>query len=256
MVLDAAGPANVSVDAADAPSDRDLDGALEVMMANDKVEEQTNNGGDARRGNEANPKTETRKTETREEKGLSRRDAVPLTSGTLLPSPFSIMSNFLEDMDRLARGIGFDGPSPSRAQVSARSRGSTSAVWTLPIEVSERDGQLVIVAEVPGMAKDNISVDIDADRVVISGERTEQHEASRGSLYVSERRYGHFARAIVLPPGARPDEATASFADGILEIQVPMATQPGMRRLEVRDGSESKRQKPEAAETKTAPAAA
>jgi HSP20 family protein len=251
MVLDAVGPANVSVDAADAPSDRDLDGALEVMMANDKVEEQTNNGGDGGRGNEANPKTEKM-----EEKRLSRRDAFPLTSGTFLPSPFSLMSAFLDDMDRLARGIGFDGPSSSRAQVPARSRGSTSATWTLPVEVSERDGQLVILAEVPGMAKDNISVDIDADRVVISGERAEQHDASRGSLYVSERRYGHFARAIVLPPGARPDEATASFADGILEIEIPLATQPGMRRLEVRDGSESKRQRPEAAEAKSPPAAA
>lgn len=248
MVLDAAGPANVSVDAADAQSDRDLDRALEVMMANEKVEEQTSNGGNGGRGNEAKPKTEKR-----EEKGLSRRDAFPLTSGTFLPSPFSIMRTFLEDIDRLAR-IGFDDPSSSRAQVSARSRGSASAVWTLPIEVSEREGQLVIVAEIPGIANENINVEIDADRVVISGERVEQQDASRGSLYVSERRYGQFARAILLPPGARPDEATASFADGILEIKIPLATQPGMRRLEVRDGSESKRQKPEAAEAKTPPA--
>lgn len=219
-------------------------------MANDKVEEQTNNGGDGGRGNDANPETEKG-----DQKGLSRRDAFPLTSGTFLPSPFGLMSAFLEDIDRLARSIGSDGPSSPRALAPTRGRGSTSAAWRLPIEVSERDGQLVIVAEVPGMAKESISVDVDADRVVISGERAEQHETSRGSLYVSERRYGHFERAIALPPGARPDEAKASFANGILEIAIPLATQPGMRRLDVRDGSESTRQKPESAEPKTAAAA-
>jgi HSP20 family protein len=221
------------------------------MMANDKVEEQTNNGRDGGRGNDANPKTEKK-----EEKGLSRRDAFPLTSGTFLPSPFSMMSAFLEDIDRLARGVGVDGPSSARALVSAKNPGSTSAAWTLPIEVTERDGQLVIVAEVPGMDKGSISVDVDTDRVVISGERAEQHDTSRGSLYVSERRYGRFARAILLPPGARSDDATASFANGILEIKIPLAAQPGMRRLEVREGGESKRQKSEAAEAKTPHAAA
>ena len=107
------------------------------------------------------------------------------------------------------------------------------------------------------MDKDSISVDIDADRVVISGERIEQHDGPQGSLHVSERRYGHFARAIGLPPGARADEATASFANGILEIKIPLDTQPGMRRLEVRDGGESKpAAKPEATDAKRSPAAA
>lgn len=219
-------------------------------MAKDKVEEQTNDGVDGGRGNDAKPDTDKA-----EQKGLSRRGAFPLTSGTFLPSPFSMMSAFLEDIDRLARSIGSDGPSSPRALVPTSGRGSTSAVWTLPIEVSERDGKLVIVAEVPGMAKDSISVEIDADRVVISGERAEQHDTARGSLYVSERRYGQFARAIALPPGARPDEAAASFANGILEIQIPLATQPGMRRMEVRDGSESDRQKADSAEAKAAAAA-
>lgn len=225
--------------------------ALEVMMANDKFEEQASNGGDGRRGNDANQQTE--KTE---QKDLSRGEAFPLTSARFLPSPFSMMSALLDDIDRLARGIGFDVPSSSGAQGSARSRGSTPPVWTLPVEVSEREGQLLIVVEVPGIDKDSISVEIDADRVVISGERVEQHDTPRGSLYVSERRYGRFARAIPLPPAARADEATASFANGILEIQIPLSPQPGMRRLEVRDGGEGQRQKPEAAEAKTPPAAA
>lgn len=227
-------------------------------MANNKVEEQTNNGRDGARGNDAKPKTEDAKpkTEKAEQKALSRGDAFPLTSARFLRSPFSMMSALLDDIDRLARGIGLDEASSSHAQGSARSRGSTSPIWALPVDVSEREGQLLIVAEAPGMDKDSISVDIDADRVVISGERIEQHDTPQGSLYVSERRYGHFSRTIGLPPGARADEATASFANGILEIKIPLDTQSGMRRLEVRDGGESKRAKPEATDAEKPPAAA
>jgi hypothetical protein len=56
--------------------------------------------------------------------------------------------------------------------------------------------------------------------------------------------------------GARADEATASFANGILESTVPLATQPAMRLLEVRDGGEGKRPSPDVTEAKTPPAAA
>lgn len=220
-------------------------------MANDKVEEQTNNGRDGGRGNDAKPKTE--KTE---QKALSRREAFPLASARFLRSPFSMMSAFLDDIDRLARGIGFEEASSPDAPGSATSRGSASPVWALPVDVSEQDGQLLIVAEAPGMDKDSISVDIDADRVVISGERIEQHDTPQGSLYVSERRYGHFARTIGLPPGARAEEATASFANGILEIKIPLDTRSGMRRLEVRDGGEGKRAKREGTDARTPPAAA
>jgi HSP20 family protein len=214
------------------------------MMANNNVELQTNNGRDGGRGNEAKPKTE----KTEQKAALSRGEPFPLASARFLRSPFSMISAFLDDIDRLARGVGIDEASSSHAQGSARSRGSTSPVWTLPVDVSERDGKLLIVAEAPGMDKDSISVDIDADRVVISGERIEQHDTPQGSLHVSERRYGHFSRTIGLPPGARADEATASFANGILEIEIPLDAQSGMRRLEVRDGGESKRAKPEGTE--------
>lgn len=215
-------------------------------MASNK--EQTNDQVVGGSGNDAD--------QTRGQKGLSRREAFPLTSARFLPSPVNMMSAFLEDVDRLVRGIGFDLPPSSGAQIMGRSRGTKSPVWTLPVEVSERDGQLLIVADVPGIERAGISVDIDADRVVISGERVEQQDTPRGSLYVSERRYGHFARAIVLPPGARPDEATATFANGILEVRIPLGTQSTMRRLEVRDGGDGKRLQPEASETKTPPAAA
>lgn len=230
------------------PQTTEIPTAVEAMMANNNVEEQTNNGRDGGRGNDAKPKAE--------QKALSRGEAFPLASAGFLRSPFSMMSAFLDDIDRLARGIGLDEASSSHAQGSARSRRGPSPVWTLPVEVSERDGLLLIVAEAPGMDKGSISVDIDADRVVISGERIEQHETPQGSLYVSERRYGRFARTIGLPPGARADEATASFANGILEIKIPFDTQSGMRRLEVQDGGESKRAKPEVTEAKTPPAAA
>ena len=206
-------------------------------MENTKVEQQTDGDQGSRRGSDANVRSE--------QIARSEREVFPLAPAPFFASPFSLMNVFLDDIARLARGMGLDTlPSP-RALTSTRSGRMAAPAWIPPIEVFVRNGQLVIVAEVPGIEKDKLDVEVHADRVVISGERLEQHEDQHGSMYQSERRYGRFARAIELPAGARPDQGNATFANGMLEIEIPLNVQPSTRRLEVRDADESERPKPE-----------
>jgi HSP20 family protein len=130
----------------------------------------------------------------------------PLFRGSLFGlNPFALMRQFAEDMDRAFNQI------PSGA-----------AAWRPPIEVQEKDGKLVVRAELPGVKKDDVKVNVTGDTLTLEGERKEEKEEKREGYYHSERCYGKFFRSIPLPEGAKTDQAAAQFKDGVLEITVPI----------------------------------
>jgi HSP20 family protein len=140
------------------------------------------------------------------------------------PSPFGLMRRFMEDLDQLFEGIA--GGEPGR-------------VMTFPtIEATERDGQLVVQADVPGLAANQIELEIAPDQLVISGVRSHEHEEERSGFIRSERRYGRFQRVIPLPEGVETSKATATFDNGVLEIRMPLE-HPRSRRLEIQEGSQA-----------------
>jgi HSP20 family protein len=157
-----------------------------------------------------------------------------LSRGLLAASPFSLMRTFMDDLDRLFDG--FRHPGPSGMSVL---RSDNDVMWVPPLEVIERDGQLAIRAEVPGLSKDDVNIEIQDGQLVISGERKQEHEEQQGDVYRSERAYGSFCRAVLLPEGVKPEEATATFADGVLEITIPAPREakPSAKRVEIRERS-------------------
>ena len=84
-----------------------------------------------------------------------------------------------------------------------------------------RNNELVVRAELPRLRKDEVKVEVADDTLTIQGERKREHEEEHEGLYRSERSYGTFRRAIELPPGTIPDQAKATFKDGVLEIAMP-----------------------------------
>lgn len=108
--------------------------------------------------------------------------------------------------------------------------------WMPAIEIAQREDRFTLTAELPGVPRQNIHIDIGADRVTIAGERQRPPAAqAQNGLQRSERAYGRFCRVIALPPGADTDAATASLNDGVLEVSVPLSRQRQQgRRLEVR----------------------
>ena len=131
-------------------------------------------------------------------------------------NPFTAMRRFAEEMDRAFGGFGL--PSFPRFEAPW---GSIDATWMPAVEVAERGGTLIVRAELPGLTKDDVKVDVTDDRIRIQGERREERKEKRKGLYRTERRYGSFFREIPLPPGVDPEQAKAAFRDGVLEVTLP-----------------------------------
>ena len=143
---------------------------------------------------------------------VSRRNWTPASS------PFGMMRRFAEDMDRMFEDFAF----PSLRRFSPK------------IDIFERDGKLVVRADLPGMNKEDVTVDITEDVIVIEGERKFEHEENQEGVYRSERSYGHFHREIPLPPNVKTENATANFKNGVLEVTMdaPQSTK-NRRRVDI-----------------------
>jgi len=181
--------------------------------------------------------TKAEPTETSMERSRSGAVSSPRRERFGLPgSPFSLMRRLSEDVDRL-----FDGLFGARlGSWEERWPGTTTgAAWSPEIDVFERDGKLVVRADLPGLTREDVNVEVRDDELVISGERRSESEREEGSYYVREASYGKFHRSIPLPEGVRPDTASATFDNGVLtvELEAPGRSARTGRRIDVREGS-------------------
>lgn len=160
-------------------------------------------------------------------------------------SPFSMMRRMMDDMDRLFGDFGFGGfgreLSPLFRESIIPSFGELSpmaSAFVPEIEVLERDGKLIVRADLPGIQKEDIHVTCDEDGLIIQGERKSSKEDEREGYFHSERSYGSFSRRIPIPQGADVQSCDASFDDGVLEISVALPKE-SRRRIEVRSRGEA-----------------
>ena len=147
-------------------------------------------------------------------------------------NPFTLMRRLSDDMERIVedtwgvRGL----PRLFRALELPDTK------WTPDIEIFDRKGEFVVRADLPGMIKDDVKIEISNGELVIQGERKEEKEQKEKGYYACERSYGAFYRALPLPDGVKTDEAKATFKDGVLEIAMPAGKLPEKhgRQLEIK----------------------
>jgi HSP20 family protein len=174
------------------------------------------------------------------------KEIVPGTSTAPMKSignPFAFMRRFAEDMDHLFEEFGLESgwhiPSfvTRSRELLRRGSGLVPAEWSPKIDVFQREGQFVVRADLPGLTKDDVKVEVTDDVITIQGERTQEKKEERKGYSYSECSYGSFYRAIPLPEGAEASKATAEFRKGVLEVTVPATTPPEQKakRLEVRE---------------------
>lgn len=144
-------------------------------------------------------------------------------------SPFGTLQRIADEMDRMFDDFGF-GRRWGRAPLW---RETGADVWAPQIDVVQRNNELTIKADLPGLKRDEVSVDLTDEAVTIQGERRREREEEREGLYRSERSYGSFYRVIPLPEGAITEQAKATFQDGVLEITMPAPPATKGRRLEI-----------------------
>lgn len=106
-------------------------------------------------------------------------------------------------------------------------------VLTPAVEVGETDDEFFVKAQVPGMKRENLSVDLSEGALTIKGEAKEEKEEKKKSYYRREFSYGHFARTIPLPAGAEASKASAELHDGVLSVHVPKTAEAKKRSVKV-----------------------
>lgn len=92
---------------------------------------------------------------------------------------------------------------------------------SLKVDIYEKDNSIVIKAELPGIAKEDISVDIKGKLVTVGGERKQEEEINQENYYRRERNFGKFERTFNLPFEVNSDTVRAIFNDGILKLEIP-----------------------------------
>jgi HSP20 family protein len=173
----------------------------------------------------------------------SRQQPQPMTRRETpwIGSPFRMLERFADEIDSV-----FDNFGLGRSWLSPRGHLTTSTgtdIWVPQVEVTQQGNELVVRADLPGLKKDDIQVDVTDNEITLSGERRRQEETERGGLYRSERSYGFFTRSIRVPEGAMTDQAKAAFKDGVLEIRMPAPPEQVTRgrRLEIKEGTDTKK---------------
>jgi HSP20 family protein len=162
----------------------------------------------------------------KEEKMLNMRELIPWTRGREVTSGRRVehpLVAFQREMDRLFEDFwrGFDLPLFGRPE---RIAGSVSP----RIDISEKDNEVVVTAELPGLDEKDVEVTLTDNVLSIRGEKkVEKEEKERGYTY-TERSYGSFERRIPLDVEVLSDKVSAAFKNGVLTVTLP--TSPEARK--------------------------
>jgi HSP20 family protein len=111
--------------------------------------------------------------------------------------------------------------------------GETRRQWIPAVDLLQTDGAYVLRADLPGLASDDVKIEVEQNVLTISGERRTRQEQRTDGYYRFERASGTFARSLTLPQGVDADGIEANFADGVLEVRIPAPEQPRARRVQI-----------------------
>jgi HSP20 family protein len=152
--------------------------------------------------------------------------------------PFALMRQMTSEFDRW-----FGEPArPFFRWPSLRRRAIAGVGWYPEIDVFESDNRLVTKIDLPGMKKEDVKVEVTDGQLAISGERKSEAEEKGEEFYRCEREYGSFYRSVPLPEGAKLEDVKAIFADGVLEVSVPLPARPEskVRKVEIQESAKAK----------------
>ena len=135
---------------------------------------------------------------------------------------------FTQEFDRLFGSL-FEG------------RGREVQRWVPAMDLVEADDHFVLRADLPGLAEDDVAIEVQDNVLTISGSREAEHERKEQGWYRLERSYGSFSRSFQLPQGVDEDSIEASFENGLLRLRVPKAALPQPRRIEIQGSQKSER---------------
>jgi HSP20 family protein len=128
-------------------------------------------------------------------------------------SPFGPMMAVRDEMHRLFH--------ETFGQVRSDGATEVTSTWEPPVDIYETDDALVLEVELPGVSKDEVSVELHEHTLTLSGERTREPSVKGRHYYREEGRYGAFQRAFRLPTIVDQAKVRATYKDGVLALRLP-----------------------------------
>jgi HSP20 family protein len=208
--------------------------ATQQAAARARAQPEGNDGRSAKQQVETRERAENRQTGGRGSRSLSTsRGRRELTGGA--SNPFELMWQLSRQMDRMM--------SPSFASnfgslFQGRDEDwSTPTLWSPRIDVEQRDDAILVRADLPGVRKEDVQIDVTDEGLTISGERREEREEGGDDqgYRAIERSYGSFYRTIPLPQKVNREKLAAKMRDGVLEITIPLDESARPRRIQIED---------------------
>ena len=153
------------------------------------------------------------------------------------PQPLSAATSPFRAIERLANEFtrAFDDFAVGRGWTRMPVSGEL-VTWAPRVDITQHNDDLIVRVDLPGMAKDDVKVNVSEDSITIHGERHRTQDEERDGVYRCERSYGAFYRTVELPAGSVTDQAKASFSNGVLEIRMPAAPAAKGRPIEIAAG--------------------
>ena len=119
----------------------------------------------------------------------------------------------------------------------SRTRGRDEALgkgmWTPAVDIFETEEAVVVKAEIPGVERDQISVEIKDGILTLHGERKFEKEVKEENYHRIERAYGSFHRSFSLPSSVEQDKISAKFNQGVLEVTLPKKERAKPKQIKV-----------------------
>lgn len=105
--------------------------------------------------------------------------------------------------------------------------------WIPAVDVIRDNGSLVLRADIPGMAPDEVKIEVENDILTVSGSHEERQESKDAHYVRSERRHGSFSRSMALPAGVDPKRIEAHTKDGVVEVRIPLPADQKAEKLTI-----------------------
>ena len=105
--------------------------------------------------------------------------------------------------------------------------------WVPPMDLAETDDEFVLRADLPGLDKDDLEIEVKDNVLTISGERQAEHEDRKEGYHRVERSFGRFSRSLDLPEGIDASQVSADFERGVLEVRIPKPEERQPTRIEI-----------------------
>lgn len=106
--------------------------------------------------------------------------------------------------------------------------------WMPAIDVEEKDGAYLVKADLPGLKKDDIHIELRNRVLTLRGERRDEHEENKDGYHRVERTFGSFERSLRVPEGVTEKDIHAKYTDGVLELSIPAPEAKEPKALEIK----------------------